>query len=140
MTRADQSAAGTVISHAHARDLAGCWQDTERDDHPVTRLAVSGEITADADRTIAYDLGLLEMASRSWGTPPSIPEKQLHVLLKYVRYHGPRQPVDGWHHLRDAEFLRSIRRMAAEARSHHTQVEQVDPIADAARRRSRRGW
>jgi hypothetical protein len=81
-------------------------------------LARTGEITADAEPSLSYDLSLLEMASAAWGSPRSIPEKQLRVLLDYVRYHGPRPPLEGWQHLRDAEFLRSIRRMASEARSH----------------------
>ena len=104
----------TVISHAHARDLAECWQDAAREQHPITLLARTGEITNDAQRCIAYDLDLLEMASSSWGSPPSIPEKQLRVLLQYVRHHGPRPPVEGWSGLRDAEFLRygSIHRNA----------------------------
>lgn len=133
MIRAHQPSAQSVISHAHARDLAECWVDADNSDHPVTRLAESGEITADAEQAIAHDLRLLEMASASWGTPPSIPEKQLRVLLEYVRHHGPRLPVDGWRHLRDAEFLRSIRRMASEARRHETPVEagSGEPIADA---------
>lgn len=117
VTRSDHAAPRTVISHAHARDLAECWQDAGRDEHPVTRLAHTGEITSGAEATVAHDLRLLETASASWGTPPSIPEKQLRVLLDYVRYHGPRPAVDGWRHLRDAEFLHSIRRMASEARS-----------------------
>jgi hypothetical protein len=116
--RAHQPSARTAISHAHARDLAECWVDADNRDHPVTRLAASGEITDGAERAIAYDLRLLEMASASWGTPPSIPEKQLRVLLEYVRYHGPRLPVDGWRQLQDTEFLHSIRRMASEARRH----------------------
>lgn len=147
MTRADQPAARTVISHAHARDLAECWQDAEHDDHPVTRLAFSGEITDGAEQAIAYDLRLLEVASASWGTPPSIPEKQLRVLLEYVRYHGPRLPMDGWRHLRDAEFLRSIRRMALEARDHESAGEAsadrdfAEPIVDvAAPRRRQTSW
>ena len=123
MTRAHQPSARTVISHAHARDLAECWLDADDEDHPVTRLAASGEITEDAERAIAHDLRLLEMAAASWGTPPSIPEKQLQVLLEYVHHHGPRRPVDGWRQLRDVEFLRSIRRMASEARGHEAAVE-----------------
>lgn len=108
----------SVISHAHARDLAECWQDAGRDGHPVTRLAQTGEIVGDAETSVAHDLRLLEMAAASWGTPPSIPEKQLRVLLDYIRHHGPRPAVDGWQQMRDAEFLRSIRRMASEARLH----------------------
>jgi hypothetical protein len=115
---AQQASVRTVISHAHARDLARCWQDAGRDGHPVTRLARTGEITREAERTVAHDLRLLETASASWGTPPSIPEKQVRVLLDYIRHHGPRPAMDGWDQLRDAEFLRSIRRMASEARSH----------------------
>jgi hypothetical protein len=107
-----------VISHAHARDLAECWQDDANERHPITLLARTGEITSDAERSLAHDLRLLETASAAWGSPPSIPEKQLRVLLDYVRYHGSRPPVDGWRHLRDAEFLRSIRRMASEVRAH----------------------
>lgn len=118
MNRADSRSPRSVISHAHARDLAQCWQDEGRDDHPVTRLARSGEITADTEPAVAHDLRLLEMASASWGSPPSIPEKQLRVLLEYVRHHGPRPAVEDWQRLRDAEFLRSIRRMASEARRH----------------------
>lgn len=118
MHRADDRSTRPVISHAHARDLAQCWQDEGRDAHPVTRLARTGEITSDAVSAVAHDLRLLEMASASWGTPPSIPEKQLRILLDYLRHHGPRPAVDGWSHLRDAEFLRSIRRMASEARLH----------------------
>lgn len=118
LSGAQQASARTVISHAHARDLAECWQDTGRDDHPVTRLARTGEITTDAEPTVAHDLRLLEMAAASWGTPPSIPEKQLRVLLDYIRHHGTRAAVEGWQHKRDAEFLRSIRRMASEARTH----------------------
>lgn len=117
LSGAQQASARTVISHAHARDLAECWQDAGRDTHPVTRLARTGEITPDAEPTVAHDLRLLEMAAASWGTPPSIPEKQLRVLLDYIRHHGIRAPVEGWQHQRDAEFLRSIRRMASEARS-----------------------
>jgi hypothetical protein len=109
-----------VISHAHARDLAECWKDAARDDHPVTLLARTGEITPEAERSLSEDLSRLEMASATWGSPPSIPEKQLRVLLDYVRYHGPRPPMEGWRQLRDAEFLRSIRRMASEARSQVT--------------------
>jgi len=147
LNRAQPPDTRTVISHAHARDLAECWQDTARDDHPITRLARTGEITPDAERSLAYDLNLLEMASAAWGSPPSIPEKQLRVLLAYVRYHGPRPLLDGWHHLRDAEFLRSIRRMASEARAqvpghdraddrvHIAPVTQVD---DYRGQRSRR--
>lgn len=108
----------TVITHAHARDLAQCWQDAARERHPITMLARTGEITHDAERSLSHDLDLLQMASAAWGTPPSIPEKQLRVLLEYVRHHGPRPPVDGWSSLRDTEFLRSIRRMASEARAH----------------------
>ena len=107
----------TVISHAHARDLAECWQDDANQHHPITLLARTGEITNDAERSLAHDLRLLETASAAWGSPPSIPEKQLRVLLDYVRYHGPRPPLEGWRHLRDAEFLRSIRRMASEVRA-----------------------
>ena len=107
-----------MISHAHARDLAECWQDVDRENHPVTRLARTGEITPDAERAVAHDLRLLETASAAWGAPPSIPEKQVRVLLDYVRYHGPRPAVDGWRHLRDAEFLHATRRMASEARTH----------------------
>ncbi|MBW3606380.1 MAG: hypothetical protein KY460_16035 [Actinobacteria bacterium] len=131
-----------MISHAHARDLAECWQDAERDMHPVTRLAASGEITENAEQTIAHDLRLLEMASASWGTPPSIPEKQLCVLLEYVRHHGPRLPVDGWRHLRDTEFLRSIRRMASEARGYDAGVDDgpAEPIVDVAPRPRRPQW
>jgi hypothetical protein len=134
-----------VISHAHARDLAECWQDGANEDHPVTRLARTGEITHDAERSLAYDLSLLEMASSAWGSPPSIPEKQLRVLLDYVRYHGARPPLDGWRQLRDAEFLRSIRRMASEVRSNApVTYEPPDERAPAAAlddyrgRRSRR--
>lgn len=123
MIRAHQPSARAVISHAHARDLAECWIDADNADHPVTRLAACGEITDRAAQTIAHDLRLLETASASWGTPPSIPEKQLRVLLEYVRHHGPRSPVDGWRQLRDAEFLRSIRRMASEARGEETAAE-----------------
>ncbi|HEX6255399.1 MAG TPA: hypothetical protein VFZ70_06270 [Euzebyales bacterium] len=118
MNGAQQVSVQAVITHAHARDLASCWQDAANDDHPVTRLARTGEITPDAGRAIAHDLNLLESASATWDYPASIPEKQLRVLLGYVRHHGPRPAVDGWHRHRDAEFLRSIRRMAAEARSH----------------------
>lgn len=107
-----------MISHAHARDLAECWQDDEREDHPVTRLARTGEITPDAERALSHDLRLLETASAAWGTPPSIPEKQVRVLLDYVRHHGPRSPVEGWRHLHDTEFVHAIRRMASEARTH----------------------
>ncbi|HSJ45467.1 MAG TPA: hypothetical protein VK923_12355 [Euzebyales bacterium] len=82
----------------------------------MTRLARTGEITADAEPTVAHDLRLLEMAAATWGTPPSIPEKQLRVLLDYIRHHDTRGAVEGWQHQRDAEFLRSIRRMASEAR------------------------
>lgn len=130
--------ARTVVSHAHARDLAECWQDAEHDDHPVTRLAVSGEITDGAEQAIAYDLRLLEVASASWGTPRSIPEKRLRGLLEYVRYHGPRPAMEGWRHLRDAEFLRSIRRMASEARDHESAGEMPvdhdveEPVVDVA--------
>lgn len=123
-----------MISHAHARDLSDCWKDPGRGEHPVTRLSQTGEIGQDAERAIAHDLRLLEMASASWGTPPSIPEKQLHVLLEYVRHHGPRPPVEGWRQLRDTEFLRSIRRMASEARSNESASgrDAVDqPAVDA---------
>lgn len=113
-----ESGRRTIISHAHARDLAECWQDAAREHHPITLLARTGEISQDAERSLASDLELLEMASTAWGSPPSIPEKQLRVLLHYVRHHGPRPPVQGWSGLRDAEFLRSIRRMASEARAH----------------------
>jgi hypothetical protein len=116
--RPDHATPRTVISHAHARDLAECWQDEERDDHPVTRLARTGEITPAAADALAHDLRLLEAASAAWGTPTSIPEKQVRVLLDYVRHHGPRQAVEGWRHLRDGEFLHAIRRMASEARRH----------------------
>lgn len=130
-----------VISHAHARDLAECWQDAGRDDHPVTRLARTGEITPDAEAAVAYDLRLLEMAAASWGTPPSIPEKQLRSLLAYIRHHGTRAPVEGWHHQRDAEFLRSIRTMAAEARSQVPGEDghdgEVTEFGARARRRGR---
>lgn len=118
MAGAQQASGSGVITHAHARDLAACWQDAGRAGHPVTILASTGEITAAAEATIAHDLRLLESASAAWGHPRSIPEKQLRVLLDYVRHHGPRPPLDGWHELRDAEFLRSIRHMASEARSH----------------------
>jgi len=129
----------TVISHAHARDLAECWQDAGRDDHPVTRLARSGEIAPDAEPTVAHDLRLLEMAAASWGTPPSIPEKQLRVLLEYIRHHGIRAPVEDWQHLRDAEFLRSIRRMASEARSHAPDDARGEGVRDIAVRRRESG-
>ena len=132
LNRAEPADTRNVISHAHARDLAECWQDTARDEHPITRLARTGEITHDAEHSLAYDLNLLEMASAAWGSPPSIPEKQLRVLLDYVRHHGPRPPLDGWRHLRDAEFLRSIRRMASEARAQvpgHDRVEQPVRLA-----------
>ena len=133
MNRAEQAPSQTVISHAHARDLADCWQDSSNERHPVTRLARTGEITQDAERSLANDLGLLETASSTWGSPPSIPEKQLRVLLDYVRYHGPRPPLDGWRQLRDAEFLRSIRRMASEVRSHKpTTYEPPEERAPAA--------
>jgi hypothetical protein len=133
LNRAEKPQARTVISHAHARDLAECWKDAARDDHPVTLLAHTGEITPEAERSLAGDLNRLEMASAAWGSPPSIPEKQLRVLLDYVRYHGPRPPVEGWRQLRDAEFLRSIRRMASEARSHvTTSYEPSDNRAWAA--------
>lgn len=122
MTRADTTGARQVISHAHARDLAQCWQDTERPGHPVTRLARSGEITPDAEISLEHDLGLLEDAASSWGSPRSIPEKQLRDLLDYVRYHGPRPAVREWQDLRDAEFVRSIRRMASEVRSRRPTV------------------
>lgn len=134
----------TVISHAHARDLAECWQDAAREQHPITLLAHTGEITSDAERCIAYDLDLLETASTAGGSPPSIPEKQLRVLLEYVRHHGPRPPVEGWSDLRDAEFLRSIRRMASEARAHEPSDDgrppapTVRPIGEPRRRF--RGW
>lgn len=118
MHGAQYRSASNVISHAHARDLAECWQDAGRDDHPVTRLARTGEITPAAEPTIAHDVRLLEAASATWGNPRSIPEKQLRVLLDYVRHHGPRPAVDGWKQQRDAEFLGSIHRMASEARSH----------------------
>lgn len=133
MNRPDQAQSQTVISHAHARDLAECWQDGANEDHPVTRLARTGEITHDAERSLAYDLSLLETASSAWGSPPSIPEKQLRVLLDYVRYHGPRPALDGWRQLRDAEFLRSIRRMASEVRSNSPMTyEPPDERAPAA--------
>lgn len=118
MHGAQYRSASRVISHAHARDLAECWQDRGRDDHPVTRLARTGEITSAAEPTIAHDIRLLEAASATWGHPRSIPEKQLRVLLDYVRHHGPRPALDDWQQERDAEFLGSIRRMASEARSH----------------------
>jgi hypothetical protein len=142
LSGAQQASARTVISHAHARDLAECWQDAGRDDHPVTRLARTGEITANAEHTVAHDLSLLEMAAASWGTPPSIPEKQLRVLLNYIRHHGTRAAVEGWQHQRDAEFLRSIRRMASEARSNaprddHERGEDVPEIAVRRRRSGR---
>jgi hypothetical protein len=136
---AQQASVQAVISHAHARDLASCWQDAANDDHPVTRLARTGEITSEADTVIAHDLGLLESASATWGYPPSIPEKQLRVLLGYVRHHGPRPAVDGWHRHRDAEFLRSIRRMASEARSNElSEDESATPVRQmpAPRRRN----
>lgn len=117
LNSAEQSATRTVISHAHARALAECWQDTARETHPITLLARTGEITHDAEGSVSYDLHLLEMAAAAWGSPPSIPEKQLGVLLDYVRYHGPRGPLDGWRQLRDAEFLRGVQRMASEARA-----------------------
>lgn len=137
MNRVDDQSTRSVISHAHARDLAQCWQDEGRDDHPVTRLARTGEITADAVPAVAHDLRLLETASASWGTPPSIPEKQLRVLLDYLRHHGPRPAVDGWAHLRDAEFLRSIRQMASEARLY---VPNDEPAAAPARQVATTGW
>lgn len=130
VTRPDQVATRTVISHAHARDLAQCWQDEERDGHPVTRLARTGEITVDAEHAVAHDLRLLEAASAAWGAPTSIPEKQVRVLLDYVRYHGPRPAVDGWHHLRDGEFLHAIRRMASEARTHAPDDDRDGRIAE----------
>lgn len=116
MIRVNRTDTASVISHAHARDLSECWQDTERFDHPITRLARSGEITDDAEFSLRHDLDLLETASATWGSPRSIPEKQLRALLDYVRYHGRRPPVRGWRELRDAEFVRSIRQMASEAR------------------------
>jgi hypothetical protein len=116
VNRAEHATPPTVISHAHARDLAECWEDAARAHHPVTLLARTGEISHDAEGALAYDLNLLEMASASWGSPPSIPEKQLRVLLDYVRYHGPRPALENWRQLRDTDFLRSIRRMAAEVR------------------------
>lgn len=131
-----------MISHAHARDLAECWQDAARADHPITLLARTGEIAADAERSLAYDLSLLEMASAAWGSPPSIPEKQLRVLLDYVRYHGRRPPLHGWSQLRDAEFLRSIRRMASEVRSHSPAMyeppEEREPVVSADESRGQR--
>ena len=146
MNRADQQQTQTVISHAHARDLALCWQDGASERHPITLLAHTGEITRDAELSLAHDLSLLETASAAWGSPPSIPEKQLRVLLEYVRYHGPRPPVEGWRHLRDAEFLRSIRRMASEVRAHGpTTYEPPEdrPVAaplDEYRGRRTRRW
>jgi hypothetical protein len=146
LNRAHQAHSQTVISHAHARDLAECWQDGASEDHPITRLARTGEITRDAERSLAYDLSLLEMASSAWGSPPSIPEKQLKVLLDYVRYHGPRPPLEGWRHLRDAEFLRSIRRMASEVRSYapmtYEPPDERTPAAplDEYRGRRTRRW
>lgn len=137
MNRADDRSTRSVISHAHARDLALCWQDEGRDNHPVTRLARTGEITPDAAAAVAHDLRLLETASASWGTPPSIPEKQLRVLLDYLRHHGPRPAVDGWTHLRDAEFLRSIRQMASEARLH---APDDEPVAHPVREIAAGGW
>jgi hypothetical protein len=135
---AQQASAQAVISHAHARDLASCWQDAANDSHPVTRLARTGEITPEAGAVIAHDLRLLESASATWGHPPSIPEKQLRVLLGYVRHHGPRPAVDGWHRHRDTEFLRAIRRMASEARSHQPSDDdpqgQVRPMPAPRRR------
>ena len=117
LNRADQQQTQGVISHAHARDLALCWQDAASEHHPITLLARTGEITRDAELSLAHDLSLLETAAAAWGSPRSIPEKQLRVLLDYVRYHGLRPPVEGWGYLRDAEFLRSIRRMASEVRA-----------------------
>lgn len=139
MSGAQQASARTVISHAHARDLAECWQDAGRADHPVTRLARTGEITADAEPTVAHDLRLLEMAAASWGTPPSIPEKQLRVLLDYIRHHGTRAAVEGWQHQRDAEFLRSIRQMASEARSHVPRDDERGERAPGIAVRRRQG-
>lgn len=142
LNRANDPNRRTVISHAHARDLAQCWQDAAREHHPVTLLARTGEITRDAERSLAHDLGLLEMASASWGSPPSIPEKQLRVLLDYVRYHGPRPALENWVQLRDAEFLRSIRHMASEVRSHSPMVyeppDEWNALRSAAEHRSRR--
>ena len=135
LSGAQQASARAVISHAHARDLAQCWQDADRDDHPVTRLARTGEITADAESTVAHDLRLLETAAASWGTPPSIPEKQLRVLLTYIRHHGTRTAVDGWQREHDAEFLRSIRRMASEARTHAPEDDTPGPAPETAARR-----
>lgn len=128
-----------MISHAHARDLAECWQDSARDNHPITLLARTGEITPEAEQSLAHDLGLLEMASAAWGSPPSIPEKQLRVLLEYVRYHGPRPPVDGWGRLRDGEFLSSIRRMASEVRSQNPEDGPQDH-APSRRGNRYRSW
>jgi hypothetical protein len=112
----------------------------------VTLLARTGEITADAERSLAHDLSLLETASATWGSPPSIPEKQLRVLLHYVRYHGIRPPMDGWRQLRDAEFVHSIRRMASEARAHApapSEPPEERPVAatlDEYRGRRTRRW
>lgn len=105
-----------VISHAHARQLAECWQDAERAHHPITVLARSGEITRDAEPSLRHDLRLLEAASATWGNPRSIPEKQLEALLGYVLHHGPRPPVADWDQHRDADFISSIRRMALAVR------------------------
>lgn len=122
MSRANRTDAAQVISHAHARDLADCWQDTERVDHPITLLARTGEISRGAEASLRHDLRLLETASATWGSPRSIPEKQLRVLLDYVRHHGPRPPLRGWRALRDYEFVQSIRQMASEARAHTAMV------------------
>jgi hypothetical protein len=141
LNHAEQQAR-TVISHAHARDLAECWQDGARERHPITLLARTGEITVDAERSLAHDLQLLETASATWGSPPSIPEKQLRILLDYVRYHGARPPMDGWRELRDAEFLRSIRRMASEARAQAPATPEQPVLAplDEYRGRRARRW
>lgn len=92
-----------AISDAFARTLAMYWQDVYDPQAPITVLAATGAITAEAEHALRHDLSILERATANVDTPvPVVAQAQLSALLAYVEVSGLRGPVEGWAGLSDA--------------------------------------
>jgi hemoglobin len=92
-----------AISDAFARTLAMYWQDVYNPQAPITVLAATGAITAEAEHALRHDLSILERATANVDTPvPVVAQAQLSALLAYVEISGLRGPVQGWAELSDA--------------------------------------
>jgi len=81
------------LSDSGARAVAGYWYDERDPTSPLSLLARDGRITATAADAVLADVRSLEAAG---GGQPSVAQRQLRMLLRYVREHGPRGPLPDW--------------------------------------------